>query len=169
LFQILSENYCKYIEKSDRIINLRLFGIFGKYEQYQTRFISNAICKTLFNLPITIEQNAYFDYVYVIDFVRILDYFMQNNVSFKQYNVGTGKKISLLEIARIVKNVSGKNLKIKVSKTGLKNEYTCNNSRLKSEIKNLNFTGIEQSIRELYFWYEKIRNKIEKGNLFFDE
>src|SRR3989338_8630032 len=33
----------KYIEMSENITNLRVFGIFGKYEDYDTRFISNII------------------------------------------------------------------------------------------------------------------------------
>ena len=49
----------KYIEKTDGMICLRLFGCFGKYEDYQTRFISNAICRSLFNLPITIATVSY--------------------------------------------------------------------------------------------------------------
>ena len=35
----------KYVELADNIIELRIFGIFGKYEDYAIRFISNAICK----------------------------------------------------------------------------------------------------------------------------
>jgi hypothetical protein len=32
----------KYIERSDRMVDLRLFGVFGAYEDYTVRFISNA-------------------------------------------------------------------------------------------------------------------------------
>lgn len=159
----------KFIEKSENIINLRLFGIYGKYEDYRLRFISNAICKALFGLPITIKQNVYFDYLYVDDFVKILDYFLRNNVGFKSYNVGTGKRVSLLEITELIEKVSGKNLKINILKKGLKNEYTCDTARLRKEIKDLKFINFEQSIKELYFWYKSIKNNIKKKNLFFDE
>lgn len=158
----------KYIEKTDKIINLRLFGIYGKYEDYRLRFISNAIYKSILNLPITIKQNAYFDYLYINDFIKILDYFMQNNVHFKYYNLGTGKSISLLEIAKTINKISRKNLEIRVAKAGFKNEYTCNNSRLKKEIKNLNFVDFELSIKELYAWYGNLKLNLKKQDLFFD-
>lgn len=61
----------KYIEKVNKIINLRVFGVFGKYEDYQIRFISNAICKAIHNLPIIIKQNRFFSYLYIKDLSRI--------------------------------------------------------------------------------------------------
>ena len=69
--------YCKYvcekvIEHSSNIYDLRVFGVFGKYEDYAIRFISNAICKTLFDLPITIKQNRKFDYIYIDNLIQIL-------------------------------------------------------------------------------------------------
>ena len=69
----------KQIEKSSNIIELRLFGVFGKYEDYSIRFISNAICKALFDLPITIKQNRKFDYLYIEDLMPILQYFINND------------------------------------------------------------------------------------------
>jgi len=45
----------KQAETYENIYELRLFGVFGKYEDWQIRFISNAICKTLYDLPITIR------------------------------------------------------------------------------------------------------------------
>ena len=57
----------KYIERCDNIIDLRLVGIFGPYEDYTVRFISNACCRVLKGLPIVLRQDVLFDYLYVND------------------------------------------------------------------------------------------------------
>ena len=54
-------------------MELRLFGVFGRHEDYAIRFISNAICKTLFDLPITLRQNRTFSYLYVDDLGPIVE------------------------------------------------------------------------------------------------
>ena len=48
-----------------RAVDLNIFGIFGKYEDWEIRFISNAICKALYQLPITLRQNRRFSYLFV--------------------------------------------------------------------------------------------------------
>ena len=52
----------RYLEQVHRtgdadVVELRLFGVFGRYEDYAIRFVSNAICKSLLDLPITLRQN----------------------------------------------------------------------------------------------------------------
>ena len=70
----------KYAEKADHVVELRPFGVFGKYEDYAIRFISNAICKTLFDLPVTLRQNRRFSYVWIDDLVRVVEHFMHARV-----------------------------------------------------------------------------------------
>lgn len=159
----------KYIEKADKIINLRLFGIYGKYEDYELRFISNAICKNIFNLPITMRQNVFFDYVYINDFIKILDYFIRNNSKEKFYNIGIGKPIDLLTIAKTVNRISENKSKIIIKKKGLNNEYTCDNSRLLKEIPNLRFTDFKNSVEELYSWYKSIKSSLKKESFLIDK
>lgn len=162
----LSKYICsQYIDKSDNIINLRLFGLFGKYEDYRYRFISNAICRNLFKLPITIKQNVYFDYVYIKDFTKIVDFFIEKNPKYKFYNVGAGRPISLLDIANKINKISDNRSKIIVSCKGLGNEYTADNSRISKEIKNLEFTDFDEGLLELYNWYNKNLSKIDKRQL----
>lgn len=49
----------KYIEKEENIVCLRIFGLFGKYEDYRLRFISNAIVNNLKGLPMTMNQTYF--------------------------------------------------------------------------------------------------------------
>lgn len=143
----------KYIEKTDNIINLRIFGLFGKYEDFRYRFISNAITNNLKGLPITMNQNVFFDYVYINDFIKIVDYFISHRTKHTCYNIGTGKKIDILTIAQKINAISDKKSKILIKRRGLANEYTCDNSRIIKELKDFCFTDFDKSLIELYDWY----------------
>ncbi len=144
----------KYIEKTDDIINLRIFGLYGKYENYNLRFISNAICRNILGLPITINKNVYFDYLYIDDFIKIIDYFINNQVKEKFFNIGRGEKIDLLTIANKINYLSGRKSKIIIREKGLGKEYTCDNSRIMKKLKKFIFTDFDKSIIELIRWYE---------------
>lgn len=159
----------KYIQEADGIVNLRIFGMFGKYENYKLRFISNAICKNIFELPITMKQNVFFDYVYIDDFVKIVDYFINNNPKEKFYNIGRGKKIDLLTIANRINSVSDKKSLIKIKTKGFNKEYTCDNTRLKKEIKDLNFADFDKSLKKLYLWYKSIKHLLKKEDFLEDK
>ncbi len=145
----------RYIEKSSELIShLRFFCVFGKYEDYERRFISRSICRSLFNLPIEINQNAFFDYLNVEDGVKIIDYFIENSPQEKVYNVGSGTKVDLLTIAEKIRKISKKDIAIIVKNSGLGKEYTCNNSRLLNELGNFQFTGLDEAIQKLYDYYQ---------------
>ena len=159
----------KYIENAENIVELRVFGIFGKYEDYAIRFISNVICKTLFDLPISIKQNRKFDYIYINDLMPIVEHFINNSSRNKAYNVTPDKSIELLELAKIVKEVSGKDLPIKLMTEGVGIEYSGANTRLKREIPAVRFSDIKKSITELYSWYREHISDIDKNVLLTDK
>lgn len=159
----------KYIENSDKIIELRIFGIFGKYEDYSIRFISNMICKTLFDLPLTMKQNRKFDYIYINDLIPIVDYFINNRAKFRAYNVTPDKSVELSTLAEKVKRISGKNLPIIIAKSGMGVEYSGEDFRLRQEIGDIQFMPIDQAIGELYEWYAKNQNMIDRNGLMVDK
>ncbi len=155
----------KYAEGTDFITHLRLFGVYGKYEQYETRFISNAICRTLLDLPVSINQNVFFDYIYVRDLARIIDCFIEKKAKHKIYNIGSGKQIDLLTIAKKILELSDKDLPITVKNSGLNKEYTCDVSRFLSEFPDFRHTGLEESLKELFDYYKSLVPKISKESL----
>lgn len=166
--------YCKYvcekiIEKSPNIYDLRVFGVFGKYEDYAIRFISNAICKSLFGLPITIKQNRKFDYLFVDDLMPIIDWFIENKPQYSSYNITPDTSISLYELALLVKELSGVDVPILVSETGMGLEYSGDNSRLKQEIISLTFTPIKEAIQSLANWYRVHKEMINMELLLSDK
>lgn len=159
----------KYIERMENIVELRVFGIFGKNEDYSIRFISNAICKTLFDLPITIKQNRRFDYIGIDDLMPIIDHFVQSNSNYRAYNVTPDKSIDLYNLAEKVKMISDKQLPIVVMQPGMGVEYSGDNSRLRMEIPQLDFIHIDDSITQLYEWYSKNINLINREYLLYDK
>jgi GDP-L-fucose synthase len=162
----------KYIERSDRIVNLRLFGVFGAYEDYTVRFISNACCRALKGLPIVLRQDVMFDYLYIKDLVKITMWFIENDARHKAYNVCTGRPVALTELARVIARisaqVSGRNPNVSVMTEGMGPEYSGDNSRMLTELRGYQFWDLEGSIKDLYAWYAR-NNDLDVESLRFDE
>ena len=151
------------METDDNIYNLRLFGIFGPYENYNYRLISNAICKALQGKDIRIHQNAWFDYLYIKDFCRILPWFVDHKPQRKDYNVCTGKKVDIVSVAREILKQTGSESKLIVERAGWNREYTGSNRRLSEELGEISFTPIEQAIADMVAYYKGISIHLE-GN-----
>lgn len=158
----------KHVVDSFNFINLRLFGVFGKYEDWRIRFISNAICKNIYNLPITINQNIVMDYLYINDLIIILDKFLNTQVKYKDYNLTPNDKIDLITLAKKVNRTAKKEVKISIKQTGFNKEYTGSNKRLKNEFTDVKFTNIDDAIYQLYKWYVVRKNKIKRSDLLQD-
>lgn len=167
-------SFCKYvvakqIENIDNFTDLNIFGIFGKYEDYAIRFISNAICKSLVDLPITLRQNRRFSYLDVNDLPQIVEFFIENSPHYKSYNVCPDNYLELLDLAKLVREISGKDLPIKVGAEGYGLDYYGDNSRLKAEIPDLKFTAIKTSVENLYSYYSWIKDEINIECLLTDK
>lgn len=149
---------CKYImtlhaRQSQNIYNLRLFGIFGKHEHWQSKFISNLCCKAMYDLPLSVRQNCMFDFLYVDDLAPIVEWFVEHEPVYHDYNVSTGEAVELRAIAELVRNVSGKNLPIIIAKEGWNKPYTADNSRLVAEMGRLKLHTLREAVEELYAYY----------------
>lgn len=167
-------SFCKYvvhkrIEALENVIDLNIFGIFGKYEDWEIRFISNAICKTLFGLPITLRQNRRFSYLYVNDLMPILDYFIQNTPAYKSYNITPDGETELLEAARLIQRVGGGEQPICVAQSGYGLNYSGSNARLKQAIKDVKFTPLAQAIEELFAYYKAHMDQLDENLLKTDK
>jgi len=152
--------------KSRNIFDLRLFGVYGAFEDWRIRFISNAICRAQFHEPITIQKNVHFDYLYVKDLCVIVKKFIgAKTIPYHHFNICTGKSIDLNSIAKIVLSVSKSSVPIVIKKHGLKKEYSGDNRRLLNFIGKFPYTSMEQSINELYLWYKRNSSMINKNEL----
>lgn len=158
----------KIIESSDNIYNLRLFGVFGKYEFWPKKFISNACCKVIKNIPISIRQNVIFDYLWIDDLCKIVEWFLEHKPQHHIYNITSGQKVDLLTLAELIIKKSEKEIDLYVCKNGLANEYTASNKRLLEEIGHFEFTKIEVSISILYDWYLERNKEIDLTSIFYE-
>ena len=152
-------------QKSRNIYNLRLFGVYGRYEQWQRRFISNAICRSIKGMPITISQNVYFDYLYIDDFCRILKWFTDNTPLYHSCNVCTSKPVTLKTLAEKVNEITGLNREIIISREGFKREYSGDNKKMIQQVGNIEFTPFHKGIKELYDYYLEIQDHIDEKQL----
>lgn len=158
----------KYAAEHPNFVNLRLFGVFGKYEASDVRFISNACARVISGLPILLRQNVVFDYLWVQDLATITGWFIENTPQQTSYNVCTGRGRELLELAEIVAAISGQKPEIQVKTPGMGAEYTGDNSRLMKEVPTLQFEPMHAAIEALYGWYEENRNAIDPAMLRHD-
>lgn len=159
----------KIILNEPCMVDLRFFGVFGPYENYAIRFISNAICKSIKGLPITIKQNRIFDYVYIDDAVKVIQSFIEKDALYRAYNITSHETVSLLWLAELVRDISGKDIPILVKEKGLGLEYSGDNTRLTEFIPQFQFTPLEDSIKKLYNWYYENQKEIDISRLLVDK
>lgn len=151
----------KIARQSNNIYNLRLFGIFGKYEPWRSRFLSNLCCKAVFDFPMTVRHDCYFDFLFINDLPDIVTWFMEHVPRYHDYNICQGREYQLTELAQLVRKVSGKDLPI-VLLSGERNlDYSADNHRLKQEFPALRITQMEKAITSLYGYYDTHRSLID--------
>ncbi len=153
---------------ASNIFDLRLFGVFGPHEDWEIRFLSNACCRAVWDLPVLLKQNVRFDYLDVADLALVMQWFIENQPRHQAYNVCTGRAIDLTAFARKVVRASCKNLAVNVLEPGLGAEYSGDNRRLLEEIPGLQFRSPDDSINSLYRWYLDRKADIDPARLHFD-
>lgn len=132
--------------RSKNIYNLRLFACYGPYD-HESKFITHVIRSCIENHNITIRQNCYFDYLHVYDLARIMTYFIENDMNYHDYNIASGRRISLLDIAKEIKAQMKSNERIVIEKDGWNKEYTASIERLEKECHLMkDFISLEQGI-----------------------
>ena len=150
------------------IVELRPFGVFGPHEDYAIRFISNAICKTLLGLPVTLRQDRRFDYTPVADLARVIERFFTHEPRHGAYNVSAPESWRLFDLARLVVGLGGKDVPVIVANEGMGVEYSGDGRRLRDELPDLVATPLEQAVAELYEWYAERRGSIDRQSLLVD-
>ena len=141
--------------KKNKVTNLRLFGIFGSYEDYSRRFISNNICNSLAGLPVSLNRNMLFDFIWVDDFSRFLDGILDKlPLSSMSYNFCSGSPVSLITLANIINKLMSNSTDIVVKNPGMNPEYSGDPSMLFNEIGDFDFTSFESSISKLIKFYK---------------
>ena len=146
---------------SNNIYNLRLFGVFGKYELWQIKFLSNLCCKALFDLPLTVRRDCYFDFLYIDDLARIVAWFVEHTPRWHDYNICSGKDFLLTELAEKVRSVSGKDLPIELLSPERNLDYSASNNRFLAEYNGEPLIKMDNALEMLYSYYAEIKETID--------
>lgn len=149
----------KEIEKRESILNLRIFGIYGQGED-SSRVTSCIINDNLNHRPITLNQNVVFDFIWIDDFCKIVEHFIENPTKEKFINVSPTESIQIVDLANIVNEFSDFKSEIIIKNKGLNKEYTGNNNKLIKEIKDIKFTSYKESMKKFYLILKDKNNGI---------
>jgi GDP-L-fucose synthase len=132
----------------NNMYNFRIFNIFHKNEE-SDRFIKMCFNAQKNNLPVTIFEDKYFDFMYEEDFIKIIKFYFDNvnNSSklLKTINICYEKKYKLSEIAGLIIN-NKEQIIIKNSNSSIKN-YSGDYSLLKTL--GIKISNLEESLKKM--------------------
>ena len=148
--------FAKYVMNADacrsvNVYNIRIFGCYGPTDA-KTKFIRDAIDSCLEGRPITIRQDCMFDYMYVGDLAEVVKAMSDTTLRHHDYNVCTGQRTALSEIAAEVARQMGNVYPVEIAKQGWNNEYTASNERFMNEFPNFEFTSLEAGVARQIAW-----------------
>jgi len=153
----------------NNVVELRPFGVFGKHELYNIRFISNAICKALFDLPITLRQNRDFSYIFIDDLVRLIQHFCENETQHFTFNTTNPEIYELEVLAENIREIVNPSIQIKIASQGKGIPYTGSSKLLMDTLPDFRFTEIREAISRLSCWYRAHMSLIDKNLLVEDK
>ncbi len=140
----------KRVRNDDKVINLRLFNIFGEHGMFDS-FIYTSIKNYIEKKPIEIWENKFFDFFSVNDLYIVIDYLIRNPPEkYFELNCVYSKKYLMSEVAEIINNLDNYKVPVTISKElDEKTKHYCGNGDKLKEM-NLNLVGLEQEIKNLY-------------------
>lgn len=145
----------KMIKSRLDVLMLNIFACYG-YGELSSRFPSYAVNQVLLGEDIIINQNVVFDYLFIEDLQRIVEYFIENIPDCNIMNVTPNESTTLLDIANIVRGFSSAQSGIGVVSNKMNNEYTGDNELLKRNVGRFNFTKLEVGLKKLYDYNKRV-------------
>ena len=142
------------VKNRDDILCLNIFGCYG-YQTRETKFPIYAIYQALKNETIEINNDCIWDYLWIEDLCKIIEYFIHNIPEENVINLTPTQSVSLKRIAEIIRDISAKDIRINIHGKG--REFTGNNHRLLKYYKQ-EFTPIEEGLEKLYNYYKNKSN-----------
>lgn len=136
----------KEIEKRENILNLRIFGIYG-FGEDSSRVTSCIVNAKLKNEPVILNQNVRFHFIWIEDFCKIVEYFMEHPTKEKFLNIAPTESIEIVDLAKLA------GVETVVKKSGLNKEYTADNSKLLSELGKFKFTSYKDGMNIFYNYF----------------
>lgn len=146
---------------TENIYNLRLFGMYGKKDDWRFRFIPYLCAKASLNEDLIVNQDSIFGFLYVKDLVSITEKFIKNPPKNGDYNICNDQNLSLIKIAETI-NTLNPSSKIIVKNKGLLTSYSGDNSKLLKTYPDISFTPLDEGIKEIYNYYINNPKVIDK-------
>ena len=150
------DSYVKEYNKNwSYLIPCNLYGEYDKYEEHHSHFVS-ALIKKIYEAENDVEiwgtGKPLRQFMYAGDLARVIKYIIENNIK-GNFNVAPNYVHSIEEITKIgLKACSKEDLKINYNNTKPDGQYRkdVDSSKLMSELKDFEFTSIEECIRRVY-------------------
>lgn len=149
-------------------IGLRYMNVYGPRQDYRGAYIA-VIMKMLDNLDKGMAPTLYgdgsqaYDFVYVGDCAKANVCAMKADITDEFYNVGTGIRTSIKELAEIILKITGSDLSIQYEPAGLtfvKNRIGCP----KKAVEQIGFKAtvtLEEGLKQLIEWRKNHIDQVE--------
>lgn len=136
-------------ETFEKFYNIRIFNIFNE-DELPSRMIKGNIFRYINKEKMVIHQDKYMDFMYFDDFMKIINYYIENEACPKSINCSYKNKYLLSEIASIINKLDLHKVEIEIQNGVLGNSFIG-----KFELDNLNIevNGLEYGIRQCYLSY----------------
>jgi len=161
----------KYAKQGLRSIVLRLYSVYGPKED-SSRLMPNIVKGILFNTwPKFTDLNVSRDFIYIEDVCNLIE-ILVNRIdefdNFEIFNVGTGKKTTLRDLAQICQ----KYFNMPVVEIGYKSrdwdlvDWYANIDKAKKYLDWNPTTDIKSGLKKMKLWYEEFDNSKYLGSNF---
>lgn len=97
----------------DNFYNVRVYAVFDENE-LNTRFIKANISRYINKEPMRIDFNISMDFFYMVDFLKVIDYYIEENTPEKEIDCVYEKSRSLYEIAQMINKQSDYKVPVKI-------------------------------------------------------
>ena len=154
-------NHCSSLNISFRIA--RCFAFVGEFLPLDAHFaIGNFISNCIKNEDIIIngDGKSIRSYMYQDDLAYWLIYLLLTQVKDTIYNVGSAEEISIIDLAKKIKNLTQSNCEIKIKnakQVGNRNYYVPDIEKASDDLNLIAWTSLDDAIIETFNFHEKIK------------
>jgi len=154
-------------ERGFQYVGLRYMNVYGARQDYHGAYIA-VIMKILDNLDKGIAPIVYGDGSQAYDFVNVVDCARANVCAMKAdttdefYNVGTGIRTSIKELAELILEITGSDLEIEYAPAGqtfVKNRIGCP-EKAKTQISYAHSIELREGLQDLIAWRNSHKDEV---------
>lgn len=142
------------IQTENNCYNIRIYGIFDSNE-LETRFIKNNIRRYIKKEQLLIHKNKYMDFIYMLDFIKIIEFYIHNTNPPKNIDCVYNNKYSLLDIAKYINNLDNNKTDIIIEDSIEDKNYTGDFYDI-----GIQYIGLQQGIKNTYRELKNEKNMV---------